>query len=210
MTQPPSPLRPITPDPTWRPRRPRLPARTQLLRVLVPMAVFTAIAVGLGSLPLILGSVLVWAGWVVRYVLLTQVLDPRGDSTPSVNQHSNIAAMAARGEYARAAAAYRDAIAADPADVIACEHLGQLARRDLKDYATAVSAYREAERRAVEPRRRLGYALQLLGILRDDLKDEGRTIVELRRVLDTYPDVPNADALRADLERLKAGRFGGP
>lgn len=185
--------------------RPRPSPRTHLLRVLIPMAVFTAIAVALGSLPLIAGSLLVWIGWVARYVLLTQVLDPRGDSTPSVNQHSNIAAMVARGAYRDAAEAYQAAIAADPADLVACEQLALLARRELKDYALAISTWREAERRASEPRRRLGYALHTVGVLRDDLRDEGRTIVELRRVLETYPGAPNAAALRADLERLKAG-----
>jgi tetratricopeptide (TPR) repeat protein len=172
------------------------------------MVGFTAIALALGSLPLIAGSLIVWVFWIARFVLLTQVLDPRGESTPSVNQHSNIAAMVARGEFAKAVEAYQAAIAADPGDVVACEHLALLARRELKDYARAVAAYREAERREPEPRRRLGYALHVVGILRDDLKDGGRTIVELRRVLDTYPDAPNAPALRADLEQVKAGRFG--
>ena len=171
------------------------------------MVAFTAIATALGSVPLILGSLIVWTFWIARYVLLTQVLDPRGDSTPSVNQHSNIAAMVARGDYANAAEAYQAAMAADPGDVVACEHLALLARRELKDYPLALAAWREAERRA-EPRRRLGYALHAVGILRDDLKDGGRAIVEIRRVLDTYPDAPNAAALRADLEQLKASRFG--
>ncbi len=208
MDRPASPLTPIRPDPGARSGRPQRPARTHLLRVLIPMVGFTAIAVALGSLPLIVGSLIVWLFWIARFVLLTQVLDPRGDSTPSVNQHSNIAAMVARGEYAKAVEAYRAAMDADPGDVVACEHLALLARRELKDYALAVAAYREAERRAPEPRRRLGYALHVVGILRDDLKDGGRTIVELRRVLDTYPDASNASALRADLEQIKATRFG--
>ena len=188
---------------------PRSAARPRLLRAVIPMGVATAVAIALGSVPLLVGCALVWAGWIARVVLLTQVLDPRGDSTPSVNQHSNIAAMAARGEYAAAAQAYQAAIAADPEDVVACEHLALLARRDLKDYELAVSAYREAERRERAPRRRLGYALHVAAILRDDVKDDGRAMVELRRILDTYPDAPNASALRADLEQLRASRFRG-
>ncbi len=208
MTGRASPLSPLPPDPGSRASRPRRSPRSHLLRVLVPMIAFTAVGIRLASPPLIVGSLIVWVFWLARYVLLTQVLDPRGDSTPSVNQHSDIAAMVARGEYAKAAEAYQAAMADDPGDVVACEHLALLARRELKDYPLALAAWREAERRA-EPRRKLGYALHAVGTLRDDLKDVGRAIVEIRRVLETYPGAPNAAALRAELAQLKA-RCGPP
>jgi tetratricopeptide (TPR) repeat protein len=137
------------------------------------------------------------------------VLIPKGTSTPSVAQHSNIQAMVAQGHYAQAAAAYRDAIAADPLDLVACEQLGQLALRELKDYPTALFAYREAEKRTTEPRRRVGYALIAAGIYRDNLQDVGKAIVELRRILATYPDTPNAAALRAEIDELRARHFEG-
>jgi len=205
------PSRPHTPARNARGHAPapRSGARTRLLRVLVPMSVATAVAIALGSLPLLVGCALVWAGWLVRIVLLTQVLDPHGDSTPSVNQHSQIATMAVRGEHARAAAAYRDAIAADPRDVVACEHLALLAQRELKDYDLAIWALREAERRSPDARRRRGYAMRIAGLYREELADGHRTMVELRRILSLYPDVPSAPALRAELARLKAGRDEG-
>jgi tetratricopeptide (TPR) repeat protein len=134
---------------------------------------------------------------------------PSGEATPSVSQHSNIQAMVARGDYARAAEAYRAAIAADPADLVACELLGRLALAELKDYETALYAFREAERRATEPRRQLGYALLVAGIYRDNLRDPGRAAVELRRVLARHPDAPNAAALRAELDLLKTRHFEG-
>jgi tetratricopeptide (TPR) repeat protein len=129
---------------------------------------------------------------------------PSGATTPSVNQHSNIQAMVARGAYREAADAYQAVLAADPQDVVACEQLAQLALRDLKDYELAVRTYREAEGRADTARRRVGYALLATAILRDNVRDAGRTMRELRRVLDTYPDVPNAADLRAELAQLKA------
>lgn len=135
---------------------------------------------------------------------------PSGSSTPSVNQHSNIAAMVARGRYREAADAYRTAIAADPGDVAACEQLAQLAIGDLKDYELALFAAREGEKRAAEPRRRAGFALLAAGICRDNLKDRGRAVVELRRILACYPDVPNAARLRTELEELKAMHFEAP
>jgi len=163
------------------------------------------------------------AGWafVAVYILLSgtmfhragrgigAITVPSGDSTPSVNQHSSIQALVARGEYAKAAESYRAAIAADPADLAACEQLGRLAIGPLKDYDTALLAFREAERRCAEPRRRVGFALLVAGIYRDNLKDPGRAAVELGRILDRYPEAPNVDALRREREELKARHFEG-
>jgi tetratricopeptide (TPR) repeat protein len=135
------------------------------------------------------------------------VLVPSGGSTPSVAQHSNIQALVARGEYAHAAEAYREVMARDPRDLLACEQLGQLALRELKDYPLALAAYREAEKRSTEPRRQLGYAVLVAGICRDNLKDYGKAMVELRRILARYPDAPNAQQLRAEIDELKALHF---
>ena len=207
MDAPSAPLAPLSPDPTQRPTKKEPSARQTMRRLLIPMAVATAIGAAIGSAPLLILGGIVWAGWIFYYALLTQVLDPSGSSTPSVNQHSNIAAMAVRGETARAAEAYRAAIAADPADVVACEQLAQLALRGLKDYDLAIQAYREAERRTTEPKRQLGYALLVAAVYRDYLRDAGRTMVELGRILARYPDASNAPALRTELEQIKASHF---
>jgi regulator of sirC expression with transglutaminase-like and TPR domain len=135
---------------------------------------------------------------------------PAGGTTPSVAQHSNIEAMEARGDYARAAAAYRQAAEADPRDVVACEKLARLATMELKDYDTAVWAWRQAERRVAEPRRQMGFALLVIGLYRDNLRDPGRAMVEMRKFLARWPDAPNAGALRAELDQMKAERFREP
>jgi tetratricopeptide (TPR) repeat protein len=135
---------------------------------------------------------------------------PSGSASPSVNQHSEIQALAARAAHAEAAAAYRAAIAADPGDVVACEQLAQLALRDLKDFELALFAVREGERRAPDARRKAGFALLAVNLYRDNLKDYGRAVVELRRILDRYPDVPNAARLRAEIDELKAMHFRTP
>jgi cytochrome c-type biogenesis protein CcmH/NrfG len=210
MGDPSSPLTPLAPDPTQRPRKKKPSARTAMHRLLIPLTLTTAFAMVIGSAPLLMVGGVVWTGWIVYYVLLTQVLDPSGSSTPSVNQHSNIAALAVRGETAKAAEAYRAAIAADPDDVVACEQLAQLALRGLKDYDLAVQAYREAERRAPQPKRQLGYAMLVATVYRDYLRDPGKTMVELGRILARYPDAPNAPALRTELEAIKAQHFEGP
>ncbi|HVM42433.1 MAG TPA: hypothetical protein VMT77_02950 [Gemmatimonadales bacterium] len=195
--------------------------------------VFLAIVMGVATLLTLLEGVVLlnWtplllalAGWA--FVLLYGVVDgafvsrggrvvgaltmPSGAATPSVNQHSNIEAMVARGDVAKAAEAYRAVIAAEPGDLVACERLGQLALRELKDYELALFAAREGEKRSPDPRRRAGFALLAANICRDNLKDSGRAVVELRRLLDRYPDIPNAARLRAELEELKAMHFQAP
>ena len=137
------------------------------------------------------------------------IIVPSGSATPSVAQHSNIETLEVRGEYEKAAKAYRAVIETQPDDVVACEKLGQLAMRQLRDYQTAVWAYRQAEQRMPEPRRKLGYALIIAGLYRDNLHDNGKAIVELRKVLERYPDAPNAGQLKAELDELKAKHFEG-
>lgn len=163
-------------------------------------------------------------GWVfvgvyglVRLALLDRtagnvgrILVPSGSSTPSVNQHSNIEAMVVRGELEKAADAYRAVIVSEPQDLVACEKLGQLALRELKDFELAAWAYREAGRRVDEPKRQLGYALIVAGIYRDNIQDTGKALVEIRKVLARFPDAPNAARLRGELDDLKARHFGAP
>ena len=170
---------------------------------------------GGGWIPLMIAAVFVPALLFVA-LLHTTALDrgarlmiAKGSSTPYVPQHSNIQALVAKGQYVEAAEAYRQAIAAQPDDLVACEQLTQLALRELKDWDLALFALRQAEQRSSEPRRRAGYALLAVNVYRDYLKDYGKTVVELRRVLARYPDVPNAAALRAEIEELKARYFEG-
>ncbi len=196
----------------------------QIRGMAILLGIFTAVSIpvglALGSWSwLLLGGTV--AGWFVLgfyYLMNRAFIEPVGDaigrilvqsggSTPSVAQHSNIETMEARGQYAQAAEAYRAVIAAEPEDLVACEKLGQLALRQLKDYGTALFAYREAEKRASEPKRRLGYAMLVAGIYRDNLKDYGRAMVELRRIVAKYPDAPNRARLSAEVDELKALHF---
>ena len=196
--------------------------KAQLKNIAILLGGITAFAILFGLLtsiwlPLI-GAAIGWAVVGIYSLILLFIIEPGGDalgrvivssgsSTPSVAQHSNIETMVTRGEYAKAAQAYRDAITASPQDLVACDKLAQLAMRELKDYPLAVFAYREAEKRSLEPRRQAGYALLVAGIYRDNLKDYGKSMVELRRILSRYPDVPNKDRLAAEIEELKAMHF---
>jgi tetratricopeptide (TPR) repeat protein len=169
-----------------------------------------ALALYLGSAALIVLGAVIMGMWLFHYLFVTRVLWPTGDSTPGDKSLSHIEAMVARGDYAGAAAAYNREILADPADYWSCERLAMLARGQLGEPEVALRALRQAEERVPEPRRKAGYALLALGVLRDDLRDGGKAMVELRRILATYPAIPNAGALRAELDQMKAERFREP
>lgn len=191
------------------------------------LGIFTgASLMALGFLGNLIGGLLLagcLAGWLTLggyWLLHKAVINPVGDavgrilvqsggSTPSVAQHSNIETMEARGQYAEAAAAYRNVIATQPEDLVACDKLGQLALRQLKDYETALFAYREAEKRATDPKRRLGYAMMVVGVYRENLKEYGKAMFELRRIMAKYPDAPNRARLSAEVDELKALHFEG-
>jgi len=132
-----------------------------------------------------------------------RLLLPSGSSTPPEKPLSHIEAMEARGELAKAAEAYKAEIAADPADVVSCERLALLAQRRLNDYQTALWAYHEAERRVDVPARKFGYGLLAASVLRDQIKDPKRAMVELRRLVSQYPTAPRIDSLKREIEELK-------
>ncbi len=186
---------------------------TVMLAALILIVGIVMALLGGGILPL--GIAAVFAPMFVLVGILhgtalergSQLFVAKGSSTPYTPQHSNIQALVAKGAYREAAEAYRSEIAAHPQDLVACEQLAQLALGELKDWETALFALREAEQRSSEPRRRAGFALLAANVYRDNLKDYGKTIVALRRVLARYPDLPNAEALRAEIEELKAMHF---
>ncbi len=132
-----------------------------------------------------------------------RLLLPSGSSTPPAKPLSHIEAMEARGELAKAAEAYRAEIASDPGDVASCERLALLALRRMQDYQTALWAYHEAERRADTPARKFGFGLLAAGVLRDQVRDPKRAMVELRRLVHRYPDAPRLDALKREIEELR-------
>lgn len=189
-----------------------------LVAVVIAMTFVTVVAaivalLGGGIVPLAIALVF-WPAFLLVALLRgtaiehgARVFTAKGSSTPYVPQHSNIQALVARGAYAEAAEAYRQEIAAHPEDLVACEQLGLLALRELKDYELALFAAREGEKRASDARRRAAFALQAANIYRDNLKELGKAVVELRRILARYPDVPNAARLRAEIEELKAIHF---
>lgn len=185
---------------------------TLLSGVLIPWFGIVAVLMFAGCLAawLVFGvySVVYGVGGQKAADAIGKVLMPSGSSTPSVDQHSDIETMAIRGQYDKAAAAYRAAIAANPADLVACEKLGQMAMRDMKDYRLAVFAYREAEKRAPSEKSKLAFGVIVAELYRDKLGEPQRAVVELSRLIASYPDQPHIPALREELDLIKSHLFG--
>jgi hypothetical protein len=131
---------------------------------------------------------------------------PSGSSTPPARVYSVIEALEARGAYGDAAAAWNAAIARDPADWEARVRLAELSLRRLGDPARAAQLYREARGLVRDERRAIALGLRLVDVYRDHLRDRGRAIVELRRLLDTYPHSSLVAGARAELDRLLGER----
>jgi hypothetical protein len=125
-----------------------------------------------------------------------------GASTPPLKAYSAIEALEARGAYADAAAAWEATIARDPGDWEPRIRLAELALSRLGDPQRAARLYGEARGLVTDERRAIGLALRLVDVYRDHLRDRGRAIVELRRLLDTYPHSPLVAGARTELHRL--------
>lgn len=136
--------------------------------------------------------------------LLTQFYGASGASTPPPRAYSAIEALEARGAYADAAAAYRSEIARTPADWAPRVRLAELVLRRLGDAAQAASLYREARDLVPDEPHKVLFSLRLVEICHRDLGDRGRAVVELRRLIDTFPASPRIAAARAELQRLLA------
>jgi tetratricopeptide (TPR) repeat protein len=125
-----------------------------------------------------------------------------GSSTPTLKGYSAIEALAAQGRYQEAAKAYQREIAADPSDVEARSRLAQLLVDHLDNPIGAARALAEARDLAGDERHRVGYALRLVDLYRNRLRDRGKAMVELRRFIDTFPQSPHLDGVRRELAEL--------
>jgi hypothetical protein len=131
---------------------------------------------------------------------------PSGKSTPYAPSYSLEQSLAARGDVDGALRAYEDAIAANPHDP---EPRVQAAEQ----YRSSGNAHRSAEL-LLELRRLPGlsrgrelYATQrLIDLYLGPLGDDGRAIVELRRLIERFPGTPEERGARDALARIKQER----
>ncbi len=200
--------------------------RTARAALVAPVAfgvVFAAIGAGAGALWGLGGLSLagfaivfgVASGIVMRWLMLRVVhgtssaiasfLFPTGDSTPYEETFSSFDALEAAGDVSGAMAAYEALLAREPGNARALRQAAEL-------HVRAGRHRRGAE--LLGELRRLGttradelYATQRLADLYlGALGDDGRALVELRRLVERFPATREAEGARAALARLKRER----
>ena len=183
------------------------------LILLIGGALLWAIGAGIGALFVLAGAVLGVLGGVMFLVLkvvaapstnaLLALLGAQsGSSTPAPKGYSAIETLAVQGRYKDAAAAYRREIQSDPSDVEARSRLAQLLLDHLDDAAGAARLLAEARDLTRHEPQKIGYALRLVDLYRSRMKDRGKALVELRRLVDSFPDSPHTDGARSELAQL--------
>ena len=134
-------------------------------------------------------------------------IQPSGASTPYQRGYSYEESLAARGDIVAALGAYEQRIADDPADVEVRVRAAELYSRKDADPARAAELFREIRTiPGVAPARVLYASHRLIDLYRGPLDDEGRMLVELRRIVETFPRTPDADRARDLIRELKEGR----
>lgn len=128
--------------------------------------------------------------------------DRRGDAGVG---YSHIEAIEAKGDFALALREWEAVIAASPNAVAARVHAADLHAHHGNNPVRAAELFRELQTHANAPDETQRYASQrLIDLLLGPLHDEGRALVELRKVADNWPNTPEGDGARKAIARIKA------
>ena len=131
-------------------------------------------------------------------------LQPSGSSTPYEKQYSLQDAMAIRGDVAGAIASYEEIIAEDPTDVEARIRAAELHAGKGGNPKRAAECLLEARRvPGITPARDLYISNRLVDLFRGPLKEEGRALVELRRLVQLHPNSRDAQFARDAIAKMK-------
>lgn len=187
--------------------------------------VFGGVGVGIGVLAGARGAMLLVsavvtgtvAGLIVRYVAfgfasgmargIAAFLFPSGSSVPYEPTFSAHDALEAAGDVAGAIAAYEETIRAAPTNARALRQAAELHVR-AGDPRRAAALLQEL-RRVTPARDAELYATQRLADLYlGSLGDDGRALVELRRLVERFPGTREAEGARTALRRLKDAHEG--
>ncbi|MDE3053383.1 MAG: hypothetical protein KGL38_14345 [Gemmatimonadota bacterium] len=143
---------------------------------------------------------------VAKYYLL-----PSGASTPYEEQFSQEEALVMQGRVPAALALYEARIAAHPADARARIRAAELYAGPAADPARAAYLLREVQRIPGLPSgQELYVGNRLADLYLGPLGTPARALVELRRLLDRYPDSRLAPQLRSAIAKLKAEHVADP
>jgi tetratricopeptide (TPR) repeat protein len=145
--------------------------------------------------------VVVWIAMAVT----SAYMDPSGASTPHRAEYSQAQALAARGRYRDAVAAYEIAAAESGGDPVPYVEIARIHRDRLADYETAAAWFRRARRDAtLGPGLELLVTQELIELYTKRLGQPQRAIPELARIPRLVPGTPQAQAAERQLASLRA------
>ncbi len=127
-----------------------------------------------------------------------------GASTPYVEQFSRQEALVMQGRVPEALAAYEEVIAAFPGRADVRLKAADLYVSSGADVERAAALFREVQRLPDATTGQGIYASnRLVDLLLGPLKDQGRALVELRRIVHVYPNTRAAEQARVAIAKLK-------
>ena len=127
-----------------------------------------------------------------------------GASTPYEEQFSYQQSLVMQGKVDEALASYEELIAARPDAIEPRIRAAELYGREREGARRAAELFREAQRiRSIEPGRDIYATNRLVDLLIGPLRDPGRAVVELRKLIDRYPRSIAAAHAREALARIK-------
>lgn len=130
-----------------------------------------------------IGCVLGWLVVGASVLLYASAIDPAGDAAGRLLMPTGSSTPSAKG----------------------LSHIeAMVARGDLAKAAEAYKTEIATDPADITSCERLGTLAQR------QLRDLGKTVVELRRLVQTYPDAPRLDSLRAEIDELKESLFDEP
>ena len=155
----------------------------------------------------IAGALVAWFAWLFANGAgagFRAFIQPSGGSTPYTAQYSYEESLAVRGDVAGALAAYERRMAEQPADADVRRRAAELYAGEGADPARAAAVFRELRAiPGVAPEHVLYATQRLIDLYRGPLADEGRALVELRRLAETFPNSPAAIHAREAIRRIK-------
>jgi hypothetical protein len=171
-----------------------------------------------GPLVTLLGaSVLGGIAWGINYALMrsgdklgNSVYAPSGDTTKYIPTFSHIEALEIRGDLAGAERAWDEACLEHPGNALVLVKSADFQLRLKKDPAAALERFRRVRDMQGASGELIRYAsMKVIDIHLGPLADEGRALVELRRMVELFPGTREAADARDVIARLKAARPQG-
>lgn len=161
--------------------------------------------IGLGGA--VAGALVGWFAWKFANGAgagFRAFIQPSGGSTPYAAQYSYEESLAVRGDVAGALEAYERRMVEQPGDADVRVRAAELYAGAGGDPARAAAIFRELRAIPRVPPERALYASQrLIDLYRGPLADEGRALVELRRIVESFPGSQAAAHAREAIRRLK-------